>query len=909
VLRLAELLLLSTTGRLKAALALLLAAGVTLAGFGLAATSTSRPAPASPREAEPTASEDEPIPPSSADPKQPRKDVHGDPLPPGALARMGTTRFRLPYESFPAMAISPDRTTIASIDDSGNIHLWDAATGRETYGERVRFQDGKQAQSRYYVHAALAFSPDGKTLLAGMNRSTMVRGLCLWDVEKRAVVRRFDGVSNGFVTAAASPDFKRVAAVADQTVLVWDAASGELVRSWESFAVTDAAGLCFSADGKALAFGDKDGTIHLCEIDGKKETKLKAPGPVAALAFDKDGKLLASASKRTVVLWDAASGEEVRRFDVERVEGTDDITGDVSHLAFSPDGRTLAVSVQFRRIELRDPATGRKRATLYGDCNRQCVFSADGKWLGAAARERLILWDAATGSPLYPGHDNQVNGLWFSPDDKTLISFGGDKMCFWDAASGKQTAERGVNWWPALSADTRLAADSYARGKEIRVQETASGKTLHVLKHKERFAPQLLSPDGKTLVVSYSGNGTQTLALWDVASGKELHELSLHKGYAGPLALSPDGKLLASFDPALELNPPPPPMKRFPAPDDVPQARTCLRIWDVKTGAKRLEIPLRERLRNLVFSPDGRLLLTSDWDHSRVCVRETATGKEVRSWVAAYPWNGEEAQAIPSWIDALAVSPDGRTVAAGVSPNGTNPRAALMLWDAESGQELRRFPLEGKSQVDSLAFSRDGKRLASGGMRDGMVVVWDVADVTGRPRPKALDLTERERDDLWERLADGDAAKGRDGLARLARGGDGAARLIAARVKDLPAAPGALTAKRLAELLKELDSDDFETREAATRELAAADAKAGDELRRLLKADKLSAEVRRRIESAVEQIDTRSSGVGGPALRWLRAVEVLERVGTPEARKVLKKIAAADGPIADEAHASLERVR
>jgi hypothetical protein len=350
-------------------------------------------------------------------------------------------------------------------------------------------------------------------------------------------------------------------------------------------------------------------------------------------------------------------------------------------------------------------------------------------------------------------------------------------------------------------------------------------------------------------------------------------------------------------------------MGRFPNPGDVPQPRTCLRIWDVKTGAKRLEIPLQERLRDLAFSPDGRRVFTTDWDEGRVSVRETATGKAAGSWVATYAWDGPEAAEAQQWLCALAVSPDGRTLATAGSPRGPKTPAVLQLWDAETGELLRSIRIDTNSMVDALAFSHDGKRLASGGMRDGTIVVWDVAAVTGRPRPKALDLTERERDELWERLADADAAKGRDALARLARCGDGAAHLIAARVKDLPAAPGALTAKRLAELLKELDSDDFETREAATRELAAADAKASDELRKLLKEGKVSPEARRRIESAVEQIDARGSGVSGPALRWLRAVEVLERVGTPEARKVLEKIAAADGPIADEAKASLERAR
>jgi Tol biopolymer transport system component len=697
-------------------------------------------------------------------------------------------------------------------------------------------------------------------------------------------------------------------------VVVWDAVNGGQVRTWSSVAPGEMAGLAFSPDGKTLAFGDKDGTIHLCEVDGKKETTIASTGTVAALAFSKDGKQLASATKGRVVLWDVAERKEVRHFDVERGEGVDEMAGEVAHLAFPPDGKTLAVSVLFRRIELWDTETGKIRDTLHGDFDRQCAFSADGKWLTAAGHGRLFLWDAATGEPLYPGHDNYIDGLWFSPDDKTLISRGSEQLCLWDMASGKLKAERGrLYYWPVISPDGRLMADAVNKGKEVRVQEVATGKTLHVIRSDERLRPSQLSPDGKTLVANYACDGAQITALWDTATGKELHEIHVHKGMIGPapfgpMALSPDGKLLAVYDPNIPLTLQPPPMGGFPPANPAPPAPPHLGLWDMKSGTKRRDFEFQTFTwpREVVFSPNSRLIVAPDWS-DRVYVREIATGKVATSWEVKFPWGGAGQPEGLGSVSALAVSPDGRTLATACNLTGTTTMGGIKLWDLDSGEELHRIWVHTKSQISALAFSRDGKRLASGGMQDGMILVWDVADVTTRPRPKALELTDKERGELWDRLADADAAKGRAALAKLARVGDAAADFIAARLKDLPQSGRALADKRLEALIADLDNDDYETRERATKELAAAAAKVADVLRQRLRDGKVSPEARRRMEKVLAGVEARDQGANDRVLQWLRAAEVLERIGTPAARKVLEKIAAVDGPIADDAKAALER--
>jgi hypothetical protein len=327
----------------------------------------------------------------------------------------------------------------------------------------------------------------------------------------------------------------------------------------------------------------------------------------------------------------------------------------------------------------------------------------------------------------------------------------------------------------------------------------------------------------------------------------------------------------------------------------------------MKSGTKRrdLEFPSLTWPNEVVLSPDSRLIIAVDRSDG-VTVRETATGKVAASWLVKFPWGGSSQPEGAGSVSALAVSPDGRTLATACNLTGTTTMGGIKLWDLDTREELHRIWVHTKSQLSALAFSRDGKRLASGGMQDGAILVWDVAEVTARPRPKALELTDKERDELWNRLGDADAAKGRAALARLARAGDAAADFIAARLKDVPRSERPLP-KRLEGLIADLDNDDYETRERATKELAAGDVKVADALRQRLKDGKASPEARRRMEKVLAQFEVPEERATSPVLQWLRATEVLERLGTPEARKVLEKIAAVDGPIADDAKAALER--
>jgi hypothetical protein len=200
----------------------------------------------------------------------------------------------------------------------------------------------------------------------------------------------------------------------------------------------------------------------------------------------------------------------------------------------------------------------------------------------------------------------------------------------------------------------------------------------------------------------------------------------------------------------------------------------------------------------------------------------------------------------------------------------------------------------------SLAFSPDGSLLVSGSF-DRTAVVWDV---TGRhtTRP-AGELTREELKAAWEALADADATKAFRAVQALAGAGPSAVAFL----KECLRPAAAADPKVVEGLLKDLDSDDFATRDKATKELLALGESAEPLLRKTQNDGGLSAEARRRVESALSRLDPVSS----PAvLRGPRAVEALEWIKTDEAAELLKALANGDpeARLTLEAKGSLKRL-
>jgi WD40 repeat protein len=299
----------------------------------------------------------------------------------------------------------------------------------------------------------LAFTPDGKTLLTaspapdpkGRRRSTDFK---LWDVATAKEQRAFRGPELDCL--ALSPDGRTLACGSfERGVLLWDVAAGKELASFEQ--LQDVIfHVAFSPDGKSLAAAGY-GQVWLWDASTRKELRtFRRPTVSDFSAFSPDLKTVAFGFYQDVDLWDLAAGKERLTLPDHR--------GRARGVAFSPDGKTLAVLVgrevgyakETLEIKLWDAATGKERATFkshpgFGGYLR---YSPDGKVLALlASRElhgclELKLLDASTGQTITTVAFDQkarVSDLAFSPDGKVLATACQDVTAkLWDIVPVKE---------------------------------------------------------------------------------------------------------------------------------------------------------------------------------------------------------------------------------------------------------------------------------------------------------------------------------------------------------------------------------------------------------------------------------------------------------------------------------------
>jgi WD40 repeat protein len=263
---------------------------------------------------------------------------------------------------------------------------------------------------------AVAFTADGKTLATG-GADNAVR---LWDVatgKERATLR---GHREAVTSVAIAPDGKTLfSGSGDKTIKVWDVATGQERTTLEGHGDW-VSSLALSADGKTLASGSWDGTVRLWDVAAGSERSILHKEPVDAVALTADGQLLACGSWNQVALYAVASGE---------LSATLSWATGERALAFTPDGKKLAVSAGNGGAELWDMATKKveailRRAELADDYVKSIAFSPDGLTLATGGREAVRLWNVATQSDwgVIEGHSGTVNAVAFSPDGNTLAS-------------------------------------------------------------------------------------------------------------------------------------------------------------------------------------------------------------------------------------------------------------------------------------------------------------------------------------------------------------------------------------------------------------------------------------------------------------------------------------------------------
>jgi len=846
-----------TIGKAKLILAALLLVSSAAGAVGTMLIEKPAEAPAFPQ-AKPVAEE-------RKEPEVPlvRQDRHGDPLPDGAIARLGTVRWRHGF-AVNALAYSPDGKRIAVGGSGRDITLWDTTTGKEIH----QFpNEGDQPDS-------LAFSPNGKVLATGGF------AFCrLWDVATGKEIRQFDRGRIAF-----SPDGKCVATLGardksgDNTLRLWDAATGKELRRIECGS-SGAEGLAYSPDGKRIATSERNGVIRLWDCaTGREQHQLHGhTKAVRKIAFSPDGRQLASSSEdETIRLWDAEVGRQIR------IVG-EKLGVDVFHssmpIAFSPDSTVLASGHISGTIRLWDLATGKEKRRWQAGAGNKAVqavtFSPDGQTLASGA-ESIRLWDVATGRERHPSEEHQgfIRFVRFSADGKTLVSVGDDRcLLWWDLAT--TTPRRRFSWTTksssirALSPDGNTLAFVSATDSKVRLWDLRTDQMARVLQMHEKggIAKLAFSGNGRLLA---AGSLDPVLHIWDARDGKLLHRLDTK---AAILAFSPSGRVLAT---STTLH---------------PTEKHVIHLWDMDSGKKIRSLKCDGMVGALTFSADDKVLAASITD------RKDFTGS-VQLWDAASGNELSRHMGHQEPVNGIAFSPDGRLFASGSGTVGYKDNS-VHIWEAATGRLIRRF--EGHhSCVGALSFSPDGLSVASGA-GDSTILLWDITNRRADGRWYVKPLTPRQLDSCWTELANEDATKAYDAVWSLVAASEQAVPFLRIHLPPVPRPD----AKTIARLIVDLDSNDFTTRQKATEELSKLGDSIAQDLRRVLE-NKPSLEVRRRIQQSLDQTRDWTA----ERLRDHRAVQALEHIGTQPAREVLQALAlgAPESQRTEEAKAALLRL-
>jgi len=818
------------------------------------------------------AAQGEPKPAEKEKPK-PRVDALGDPLPPGAIQRIGSSRLRHGGD-VNRIRYTPNGKAIASISSDGLLNMWDAVTGKMLW----RIKAGNPKSDR-----ALFISEDGQKLAV---LSDLSFAIVSSNTGKDLARHEFPLDMGGTIACcwAIAPDLGTFArGFVDGTLRLYDALDGreKMCIDLGKAQSQKPLDMAFSKDGKkiyALA-NKKSGVLVFDAKTGKAShilgTTKEWDFPCSLAVSD---KRLAVMEPSRFTVWDLTTGKNYLIEEHEQIRGFPLLRQG----CFSPDNSIFA-HIPFERVVLVDTSTGEEQRRLAARTYvKSIAFAPDGKSIAYGDGPDITLCGVANGELMPPTPEPKcLRHICFTNDGSHIISVG-LSIDWWDVESAKFTRhlQRDPGWdiTPSISPDGKMLATSWKN--DVILVNTVSRaviRTFTGLKRSGVFwgeystegiswwsSQTAISPDGTKLFTPVIGPG---VIIWDIASGKPLHELRIPElknknldNQVVKLAVSPNGYWLASTT----------------------MGNNEIRIWEVANGKLLHRLPpTRGRALSLFFSPDSSRLVsvTADrqFEAGNMQVWDITTGKEMNPFTT------------PSdRISCAAITADGRMLVTG------SHNSSVRLWEFPAGLERGRI-VGHDGPIYSVDFSPNGSLLAVASS-DAPIYLWNPYSIKNQyPSTK---LAKDDREKLWRNLADLDATIAFQAICELITRPGEAVTLLQAEWTRLPKA----TPQQMHKWVEDLNSDQFRVRKAATVAIERFTAGHEDLLREALK-DAGSLEVRQRLERILGRLDPQR-------LRNSRMLEVLEQIRNDPARQFLRALAEQkeDTAMAREAAAGLKRV-
>lgn len=526
----------------------------------------------------------------------------------------------------------------------------------------------------YAAVTAVCWSPDGKLVATGSADKTVK----LWRRSDGREIRTFHGCTS----AASAITFNRQGSLLMSVdnkgvVTVWEVSTGEMKRQLQS---ADSRFTCasFSPEGTRIATGSRKSYIEIWDLlTGNRISQLK-PVPAdlyseknfeyaesASVMYSADGKyILAGSGDQTAILWDAATGREIRKYKKVRSWCTSCIT----EAAITSDNKYI-ISAYSDSVKVFDRESGRIFKELYGQGGsfENLTVSPDGRYVAAVEYGVAEVWDLNTGKMIHRSGDyssRKTLSVSISPDSKDILT-GNEKRSadILNISSGKTilTLKGYLN-----QVDEKILTDPYMYWAAL-VNEAK------------------LSPDGSLIAVGRTGNNAKLI---DFRSGRVLKTLKGHNAMVISICFSSDGKYLATG--GLDGK---------------------AIVWDTETGnqVRMVSFPdEKDAIFSVDISSDNKYLVTADWG-GLVVLWDIATGKQVRAISPHNRTGVYQVKLLPNNVYFISAGLDKK----------------LKLTEIDTGEEIRTF-IGHTDLVTSINLVPGGERFITSSW-DGSVRVWDMA--------------------------------------------------------------------------------------------------------------------------------------------------------------------------------------